>query len=264
MSGFRVARRILLCALILLAALPAYAGGQIGIVLLHGKTGMPGQVANLASSLTVAGFTVETPQMCWSKKRIFDKSLSDCLLEVDAAVQRLKAKGASRIVVAGVSQGAMAAFDYGATRDGLAGVIGMAPAADPANLAKYPELAEGIAKARSLIASGQGDTAAELPDIITGGKTAPVKATANIYMSFHAPDGPIATITNLTADLMPKQKSPVLWVAGSHDPSQGQAPAAFAALPSNPFNRYATVDADHGGTPDASADTIIAWLKTLP
>lgn len=264
MTGFRSLRLIALSALLLFTCLPAFAAGQIGIVLLHGKTGMPGQMNALASALQAAGYKIAAPELCWSKKRIFDKSLSDCLLEVDAAVERLRAAGAARIVVAGVSQGAMAAFDYGATRDGLAGVVGMAPAADPVNLAKFPGLAQGIDQAKSLIAGGQGDAPAEIPDIVTGGKTVPVKTTANIYMSFHAPDSPIATIPNLTADLMPRQKAPVLWVAGSRDPSQAQGPAAYAALPANPLNHYATVDADHGGTPDASGDAIIAWLKTLP
>ena len=264
MSGYRAPRLLALCALFLFSALPAFAGGPIGIVLLHGKTGMPGQMTHLASSLSAAGYLIETPEMCWSKKRIFDKSLSDCLLEVDAAVARLKAKGAGRVVIAGTSQGAMAAFDYGATRDGLSGIVAMAPAADPVNPAKYPGFAEGLDKAKSLIASGQGDAPAEIPDLVSGGKTVPVKTTANIYMSFHAPDSPVATIPNLTADLMPRQKAPVLWIAGSRDLSQAQGPAAFAALPANPLNRYATVDADHGGTADASAATIIAWLKTLP
>ena len=123
MSVFRISRRILFCALLSFVALPAQAGGQIGIVLLHGKTGMPGAMSNLDTALTAAGYAVDTPEMCWSKKRIFDKSFSDCLLEVDAAVARLKSKSASRIVVAGTSQGAVAAFAYGASRDGLAGII---------------------------------------------------------------------------------------------------------------------------------------------
>src|SRR5512135_2987641 len=104
MSVYRALGLMALCALFLLSALPAFAGGPIGIVLLHSKTGMPGQMTNLASSLSAAGYLIETPEMCWSKKRIFDKSLSDCLLEVDAAVARLKAKGAGRVVIAGTSQ----------------------------------------------------------------------------------------------------------------------------------------------------------------
>jgi esterase/lipase len=267
MSRLPALRLFALCAIFLLGplgALPAMAGGPIGVVLLHGKTGTPNQMNKLAAALAAAGYALDVPELCWSKNRIFDKSFSDCLTEVDEAVARLKAKGAARIVVAGASQGAMGAFGYGATRQGLAGVIGMAPAADPVKMAKYPGLAGGIAKAKDMIASGQGDTPTELDDIITGGKEAPVKTTANIFMSFHDPAGPIATVQNLMAAVLPKETAPVLWVAGSRDPSQGIAPQAYATLPGNPLNHYATVDADHGGTPDTSADVIIAWLKTLP
>jgi hypothetical protein len=55
MSGFRSLRLLALSAIFLFACLPAYAAGQIGIVLLHGKTGMPGAMSNLAGSLTAAG-----------------------------------------------------------------------------------------------------------------------------------------------------------------------------------------------------------------
>jgi pimeloyl-ACP methyl ester carboxylesterase len=264
MSRFAALRFVVLWAILAFGAPPALAAGPIGVVLLHGKTGMPGAMSKLASALSAAGYVVETPEMCWSKKRIFDMALEGCLAEVDAAVARLKAKGASRIVVGGTSQGAMGAFAYGASRDGLAGIIGMAPAADPVNLAKFPVLAGGIEKAKSLIAAGQGDTPAPLNDIITGGKAAPITATPNAYMSFHAPDAPIATIANLQAAVLPKERSPVLWVAGTSDPTQANAPAAYAHLSANPLNRYATVEADHGNTPDAAADVIIAWLKTLP
>ena len=204
-------------------------------------------------------------RLCWSKNRIFDKSFSDCLLEVDAAVARLKAKGAARIVVAGVSQGAMGAFGYGATRDGLAGIIGMAPAADPVKMAKYPGLAGGIAKAKSLIASGQGDAPVELDDIITGGKEA---AGENHRQHFHAlprsggahRHGP----ESRRPMCCPKRRRLYSGWPAARDPSQAHAPQAYSSLPGNPLNHYATVDADHGGTPDASGDAVIAWLKTLP
>jgi pimeloyl-ACP methyl ester carboxylesterase len=261
LPGLRLAA---VCLTLLCGILPASAAGNIGIVLLHGKTGGPDQMASLSTALTAAGYPVEVPELCWSKKRIFDKTFADCLIEVDAAVASLKAKGATRIVIAGVSQGAIGAFGYGAARSGLAGIIGMAPAADPVNLTKYPGLAQGIDKAKGLIADGHGDAPTHLIDITTGGKDITIKTTANIYMSFHATDAPISTIPNLTAEILPKQMAPVMWVAGTRDPSQANAPRAYAALPANSLNRYATVDADHGGTPDASGDVIIAWIKTLP
>jgi len=42
--------------------------------------------------------------------------------EVDAAIDRLRSRGATAIVVGGASQGAVAAIDYGATHAGLAGI----------------------------------------------------------------------------------------------------------------------------------------------
>jgi hypothetical protein len=64
--------------------------------------------------------------------------------------------------------------------------------------------------------------------------------------------------------LMSKLREPLLWIAGSNDPTQNGAQSVFGAAPKNPASRFVLVDADHAGTPDASADAIIAWLKTLP
>jgi hypothetical protein len=49
---------------------PAFAQ-TIGIVLLHGKTGSPDTVINqLAIALQGAGYLIDTPEMCWSRRRI--------------------------------------------------------------------------------------------------------------------------------------------------------------------------------------------------
>ena len=61
-----------------------------------------------------------------------------------------------------------------------------------------------------------------------------------------------------------KLKTPLLWVAGTSDPSQKDGPDfAFAKAPPNDFNRYVKVAADHLGTPDASREPVLAWLKDL-
>ena len=91
----------------------AGATDATGVVLLHGRTGNtpppPSQMTKLASALTTAGYSVATPEMCWSKERIFDEAFTDCLRDVDAAIAKLRTGGATRIVVAGVSQGAIGA-----------------------------------------------------------------------------------------------------------------------------------------------------------
>jgi dienelactone hydrolase len=63
----------------------AAATQPTGVVLLHGKTGTPNQFTKLSAALAAAGFAVAPPEMCWSKKRIFDEAFDDCMKEVDAA-----------------------------------------------------------------------------------------------------------------------------------------------------------------------------------
>jgi hypothetical protein len=56
---------------------------------------------------------------------------------------------------------------------------------------------------------------------------------------------------------------PLLWVAGTADPSQTRAQAEFAQVPVNPLNRFVMVSAAHLGTPDAARDAVLAWLPML-
>ena len=250
-------------ALALTCGATANAADTTGVVLLHGKTGMPGQMAKLASTLTAAGYAVETPEMCWSKHRIFDQTFTDCLRDVDAAIVALKTNGASRIVVAGVSQGAMGAFAYGLAHPAIAGIVAMAPAGDPPDLSSAPDLAASIKSALALAKTGKGDAVADFNDVITGNKPFAIKATPKAFLSFHGPQSPIATMKQLFAKVLPSVKVPVLWVAGTRDPTQGAAAQGFARIPENKLSELVTVDADHGGTPDASGGAVVAWLARL-
>ena len=69
---------------LMLAVVPGLAAPglaqTIGIVLMHGKTGSPTTVINqLAIALQGAGYLVEAPEMCWSRRRIYDRPFLDCL-----------------------------------------------------------------------------------------------------------------------------------------------------------------------------------------
>ena len=85
-----------------LAALPAAAhdlkGRKIGVVLLHGKWDEPNSrsLYKLDHALDSAGVLLEKPEMPWSKSRHYDASYDDAMKEIDAAVAKLKAKGAGR------------------------------------------------------------------------------------------------------------------------------------------------------------------------
>jgi esterase/lipase len=166
-------RRILATSLMLavLSGLVAPACAQtIGIVLMHGKTGSPNTVIDqLATALQSAGYLVDTPEMCWSRRRIYDRPFLDCLTEIDSAIGRLKGRGAGTIVVAGMSQGGDAALAYGARQANLAGIIALAPAAAPERQVGLPDIAQSVAQARALVAAGRGNETASFVDRNAGG-----------------------------------------------------------------------------------------------
>ena len=251
--------RLPLLALVVIATaiLPAAAFERIGIVLLHGKTGMPSQFTVLAADLQDLGFPVETPEMCWSARRIYDRSFTDCMKDVDAAIDRLKADGITRIVVAGHSLGGIGALGYGATHDGLAGIIALAPDGDPTAWGRIPTIAKSLKTARAAVAAGNGDTVATYRDVVLG-RAYPVEATAADFISFFGPDSPGALSRTL-----PALKAPLLWVAGTRDSGQRNAKALFARVPNSPLNRFVNVKAGHMGTPAAAFDAMYKWLSEL-
>src|ERR1700744_4360005 len=84
----------------------------------------------------------------------------------DASLAKLKARGATSLIVAGHSLGGFGAIYYGATRDGLKAVIAIAPAPGP-RAAMRPDIAASLGRARTLIAQGQGDVAQTFTDTNT-------------------------------------------------------------------------------------------------
>ena len=96
---------------------PALAADQIGVVLMHGKQSAPGRTHE---TLPPRSRTPACRSMCrrcaGPARRIYDRAYRDCLREIDAAIARLKQKGATAFVVAGHSLGANGALGYGADR----------------------------------------------------------------------------------------------------------------------------------------------------
>jgi len=108
-----------------------------------------------------------------------------------------------------------------------------------------------------MVKSGHGGDKAAFAEFTTGWTK--LNVPAGIYLSFNGPDSPGFGQANAA-----KLKTPLLWVAGTSDPSQKDGPDfAFAKTPPNAFNRYVKVAADHEGTPDASREAVLAWLKDL-
>jgi esterase/lipase len=248
-------RTLIVAACIALTA--AARAETIGVVMMHGKTSMPAQLAALAEAVSAAGFPVERPEMCWSRTRIYDRTYLDCLTDADTAAAALKARGADAIVILGMSLGGNGALGFGARRPGLKGVIALAPAPNPERLRKRPEIAHSLAEAQAMVAAGKGDEKATFDDL-NNGRPITVTTTAKIYVSFYGQNGPAELAPNaahLTA--------PLLIVSGDDDPTQRDIGAIFARAPLDPRNAHETVKSDHVGTPAAATADVVAWLKSL-
>ena len=234
---------------------------ETGIVIMHGKGGKnmgkaPTRI--LADFLSTKGFIVAAPDMPWQASRIFDKTLDEAMVEIDGIVADLKSQGADRIVIAGHSLGANAALAYGARRDGLAGVIAMAPGHVPELWAR--RFADDVAKARAMVDGGKGDEEADFQDVNQGRKTTYTMA-AKFYLSWYDPDGD-AVMPENAANLKPG--TPLMWIVGEKDRMADRGEAyAFAKAPAHPKSRYEVIGGGHGATPKKGKGEILRWLKGL-
>ncbi len=255
-----VATALAALLLIALTTPPSRAGSDIGIVVLHGKQGQGGDrpTAPFLQALRNAGYATQAPTMCWSGSRIYDAPLPECLHQVDAAIAALRAAGARRIVVAGMSLGGEAALVYGAQHPELAGVIALAPAGTPEGLNKVTSVAQSVAQAQQMVAAGQGAQRATFNDT-NDGTNFTVATTPTIYLRFMQPGGP----ADFPA-ILPQLREPVIWVAGTRDRTQARAEDWFSRIPANKLNRFIQVGSAHLDTPVAGTGAVLDWLTTLP
>jgi dienelactone hydrolase len=253
--------RVLFSLIAIALALPAGPDdGKVGVVLLHGKQSTPsGAVAPLARKLKKEGYLVATPEMPWSRDRIYGASYEDAMAEIDRAADGLRRSGARKIVVAGHSLGGNAVLGYAAQRHDLAGIVVLAPGHFP-ELPRFRDVcASSVAHAKEMVSAGHGDSIETFADFNMG-KTFYVQATARNYLSYLDPDGPAVIPKNAAAIRPP---IPILWVVGSRDPATRPRSYAFDKAPAHTKSRYLTVNAGHLEVPAAAADQVLTWLRSL-
>jgi pimeloyl-ACP methyl ester carboxylesterase len=174
--------------------------------------GKPEQhIGALIGPLKHEHYLVESPEMPWSFRRYLTGDYDSALKEIDKAVEKLKSKGATRIIVAGHSMGANAALAYAVTRGNLAGIIMLAPG-------HFPELSSArfagdLATAKQMISSGRGGKSLCFSDVNQGQPLKGCTAAATYY-SYFDPDG-LASMPKSASRLSPQ--IPLLYVVGKHD-----------------------------------------------
>jgi dienelactone hydrolase len=244
----------------LLACTPATAEPlSCGVVLMHGKWGMPQSpylkpvVQKLESACQV-----KLLEMPWSRQRLYDKPYADALVQIRQAVNEFRQSGVQWVAVGGQSFGANASLAYMAQVGDVDAVLPMAPGHVPENFYPIAEVRRGIDAAQQAVQAGQGDSLVEMTDI-NQGQRRQVKAPAAALWSYFDPQG----WGNMAMSARHFQKSvPVFWAIGTLDPLYPSGSAAiYQQLPAHADSQYLVVQANHATTPEAAAPALWLWVK---
>lgn len=240
----------------------ATAQSRIGIVVLHGKGGMPGgYVGELASSLERKGYIVANVEMPWSKQRDYDVGIAAADQQLDSALDKLRTAGAGKVFVAGHSQGGLFALHYGNKHD-FDGLIAIAPGGSSGSRVYKEKLGDTVELARKLVAEGKGNEKTRLADYEGARGAYPIMTTPAIYLEWFEPEGAMNewnAITNLNP------KIPVLFIAPKNDyPTlQKIKQSMFDGLPKHPLTTLYEPEANHAGAPSASIAEIARWTRDV-
>jgi pimeloyl-ACP methyl ester carboxylesterase len=265
------AQKILAFSLTMLIACPIQTvlaqthtpASEIGIVIMHGKGGLPTKhVGDLASALASKGYLVANLEMPWSSRRNYDVSVSAAETEVKAALEMLRGKGAKKLFVAGHSQGGLFALYFGSQHK-TDGIIAVAPGGNVGSNLFREKLSASVEMARKLVADGKADEKNRFFDFESSQGVYPITSSAGVYLTWFDPDGAmnqVAAIKRLGA-LSPQV--PVLYIAPKNDyPGLIKVnPTMFASLPTHPITKLYEPDASHVAAPSASLDEIVRWTS---
>jgi esterase/lipase len=237
------------------------ANTDVGVVLLHGKWAQsPAGVMPLARELESRGFKVATPLMPWSEGREYDVDYPTALVEIDAAIEVLKSKGAKFIVVGGQSLGANGALAYAGSNRDINGVFLMAPGHVPDLGSLREGFSSSVSKAKLLIADKKADEKSHFSDI-NQGRNKTIFTTPKNYLSYFDPDGLGAMPKSAQAI---KKPIPLLIVMGSQDGLTRLGEAyIFNQAPKHSKSAYVTINSDHLSVQRLAVPEVVKWLESL-
>ena len=252
----------LMAALCFAGPAGAQAPVKIGVVTMHGKGGNPNRfISDLANTLGRNDILVANLEMPWSGRRQYDDDVASAEKQVKDAIDDLRAKGATRVFVAGHSYGGAFAFYLG-TRLPLDGVIAIAPGGSPEGRIVREKLGDSVERARKLVAEGKGNERAQFEDYEGSRGVTPVTTVPASYLSWFDPDGAMNQPRSIKAL---KPDMPVLYVAPDRDyPSLIKVrPMMTGLLPHNALTRVYEPSSDHLNAPGNSADEIVKWVRQV-
>lgn len=236
--------------------------GPVGVVVMHGKGGSPSRlVSDLASSLQGRGFQVENLDMPWSGRRTYDVNVAGAEAEVEAALGRLRAKGASKVFVAGHSQGGIFALYFGGKYK-VDGVVAIAPGGNVASTLFREKLGDALSLARRAVDEGKGAEKIELSDYESSKGVFPVATNSASYLTWFDPEGAMNQTKAIKAI---NAGTPVLYIAPLNDyPALVRANGPlYELLPKHPLTQLYQPATSHLNAPASSAPVIGDWMTAV-
>lgn len=239
----------------------AAAEPKIGVVVMHGKWGNPGNVMRLADTLQGSGYLTANIEMPWSGRRAYDAGAAGFVAEIDTAIQALRDKGATNIILIGHSLGAAGGLHY-VTRKPVDGFIAIAPGHAPEGERLAAMFAASVAKAKAMVAKGEGDEKSWFDDFNTGNRSKQVSMAAKVYLDFFDPQGPMNFTANI-GKILPGTN--FLWLAptGEEPGLKGLTARAMSLMPATVKFQKIEIDAGHMNALDRSGEVVLAWIRDL-
>ena len=156
--------------------------GPNGALVIHGYTGNPSSMRELAEAFVAAGYHVEMPRLPGHGTHLDDMiptRWTDYVAEAEAAYQRLAARSA-KVVVAGLSMGGALTLRMGASHPEIAGLICINAASAPIGLEEMVPIMNELLDGGTEVAPGVGSDIAD-PDVTESAyEGAPIRAMLSL------------------------------------------------------------------------------------
>ena len=255
-----------LVSLVLLALAPTVAGAQaapkpqVGVVVMHGSGSSAAGMVHIAERLRQPGWTVANIDMPWSGAGQFSEPVEAAERTVQAELERLRRRGADKLVLVGYSKGGL----FAAHMAGKARVDALVAIA-PNGGSDQKKLGDELAKARSLVAQGRGGQRTLLKDgdVVTGDVRYDLPAAIpSSYLTWFDPRGAM-NFERIWRDLRPG--TPVLLIVPTQDLANlvKIKQPLFDGLPPHPAHKLYEPETDHLCAVAASADEIVRWISQV-
>jgi len=231
---------------------------RIGVVLMHGKGGLPdGAIHELAMFLD-SRFLLANLEMPWSSRRDYDVDVAAGEKQVADALADLRIRGAVKVFIAGHSQGGCFALNMGG-KVPVDGVIAIAPGGNVASPAFRENLGDSVRRASDLVAAGKGSERQRFLDYEGARGPSPVITTASNYLSWFDPEG---AMNQMRAIKALDAKTPVLFIVPTNDtPGLLRVKRTmFDALPRNSLTKLYEPEGTHLRAPSISREEIARWI----